>query len=407
MSAALFLAQRIRFLTDSGQKRVAPPAIRIAIAGIAIGVTVMILTVAIVLGFKDEIRTKISDFGGDMQVLALASNRTFEKQPICYNDSLLEVISQMENVRHVMPFITKPAVIKTPDDFLSVVIKSDNGLGDREICISESTAQKLRLKLGDKVQVYFVQSNNFNGSPDYGGTDASVKVRSLTVTGFYQTHFSQYDDQIILGNTEMLQQVGGWDEDMASGISVHIKDFDRLSDTYDALSEQVSLTQDRRGTQYAVQHIQEQNPQIFGWLELLDTNVWVILLLMVVVASFTMISGLLIIILEKRQMIGLLKALGADNSLLRRTFLLVAGWLILQGLLWGDIIGVGLCAIQYYWHPLTLDPANYYLEWVPISISVWHVVALNAGALVVTMLMLLVPSSLVSRIAPGRILSND
>ena len=306
-----------------------------------------------------------------------------------------------------MPFITKPAVIKTPDDFLSVVIKSDNGLGDREICISESTAQKLRLKLGDKVQVYFVQSNSFNGSPDYGGTDASVKVRSLTVTGFYQTHFSQYDDQIILGNTEMLQQIGGWDKDMASGISVHIRDFDRLTDTYDALSEQVSLTQDRRGTQYAVQHIQEQNPQIFGWLELLDTNVWVILLLMVVVASFTMISGLLIIILEKRQMIGLLKALGADNSLLRRTFLLVAGWLILQGLLWGDIIGVGLCAIQYYWHPLRLDPANYYLEWVPISISVWHVVALNAGALVVTMLMLLVPSSLVSRIAPGRILSND
>ena len=407
MSVAYFLAHRIRFRKSSDAQRVTPPAVRIAIAGIAVGLVVMILTVAIVVGFKQEIRDKIADFGGHLQIVALTSGKGFDKQPVCYDDSLLTSIRGMEYVASVEPFITKPSVIKTSDDFLSVVMKSQEGLDEREISISESIARKLHLKIGDKIQAFFVQNSAAEGALSYGNAEASVKARTLTVVSLYQTHFSQCDDQMVLANFGMLQQLGAWEEDMVSGLQIRVNDFDQLYEAYDALTDQVSWTQDRRGTQYCVQNIEQLNPQIFGWLELLDTNVWVILSLMVVVAAFTMISGLLIIILEKAQMIALLKALGCNNDQLQRTFLYVAMFLVLQGLFWGDIIGVGLCVVQSVWHPLSLNPENYYLEWVPISITGWQILALNVGALVITMLMLVVPSTLVSRISPGKMLAGE
>lgn len=405
MSVAYFLAKRVHFSKGDDTQRVSPPAIRIAIAGISIGLAVMILTVAIVVGFKQEIRKKISDFGGDLQVQALASNRTFEKQPICYNDSILSLLAELPDVAEVSPFITKPAVLKTEDDFLSAVIRSAD-VGEREVCISETIARKLKLKIGDKVQVFFVTNNSISGSLDYGSADASIKARTLTVTSLYQTHFNQYDNQIIYANHQLLQQVSGWDEDMASGIAIKLQDADAMADSYDRCTEIVSLTQDRRGTQLSVRSLEYLNPEIFGWLNLLDTNVWVILVLMIVVSTFTMISGLMIIILEKAQMIGLLKALGGDNRMLRRAFLYIALFLTGKGLLWGNLLGLGCCLVQSVWHPVALDPENYYLEWVPISITWWQVVALNLGALVITMLMLIAPSAMVAKMSPGRILST-
>lgn len=404
MSVAWFLAKRIHFSKGDDTQRVSPPAIRIAIAGISIGLAVMILTVAIVVGFKQEIRHKISDFGGDLQVLALASNRSFEKQPICYSDSILSCLSARANVADVKPFITKPAVLKTADDFLSVVIRSAE-VEEREICLSETIARKLNLQVGDKVQIYFVQNRQVEGSLNYGSADVSVKARTLTVARLFQTHFNQYDEQVVLASFQLLQQVSGWDEDMASGLMIHLQNPDEIDACYEDFTSLVSQTQDRRGTQLVVQTLQQQNPEIFGWLDLLDTNVWVILGLMIVVSSFTMISGLMIIILEKAQLIGLLKALGCSDWTLRKMFLNIAILLTLQGLVWGNIVGLGCCAIQSYWHPVCLDPENYYLEWVPISITWWQVLALNIGTLCITMLMLLVPSALVAKASPGKILS--
>lgn len=406
MSVAYFLAKRIHFSSNNDTQRVSPPAIRIAIAGIAIGIAVILLTVAIVIGFKQEIRSKVSDFGGHLQVLALASNRSFEKQPICLSDSLLSKINQCSEVEEVKPLITKPAVIKTPTDFLSVVISSTE-IGEREICVSETIARKLKLKVGDKVQIFFVQNTSTDGIPKYGSNDTSIKARSLTVASLYQTHFNQYDDQVIFGNIDLLRQVSGWDGDMVSGLKIRLKDFELLDDAFESISEKVSQTQDRRGTQLVVQTLQQQNPQLFSWLDLLDTNVWIILVLMIVVSTFTMISGLLIIILERAQMIGLLKALGYDNKRLRVTFIYIGLFLSIKGLTWGNLFGLGLCIIQAVWHPIALDPDNYYLEWVPIAISWWQVLILNLGALLITILMLIVPSALVTRISPSRILAND
>lgn len=406
MSVAYFLAKRIHFSKGDEQQKVSPPAIRIATAGIAIGLAVMLLSVAIVVGFKEEIRDKVSAFGGHLQVLAATSNKTFEKYPICISDSLVKSVTEVPYVAKAKTFITKPAVIKTNDDFLSVVMKSED-LGERELSVSETIARKLNLQIGDKVQVFFVANNQIENNLNYGGTDASVKARTLTIVSLYQTHFNQYDDQIILGSHELLRQVSGWDEDMASGLEIQLKDISQMEDVYAELCERICLTQDRRGTQLAIQTLRQQDPQLFGWLDLLDTNVWVILILMVIVSTFSMISGLMIIILEKAQMIGLLKALGCNNRQLRHTFLYIALFLTLKGLLWGNIVGLGICAVQSLWHPIALDPENYYLEWVPIAIRWWQIVLLNAGALCITMLMLIIPSTLVSKVSPGSILAND
>jgi len=405
LSLAFYLAKRIYFSKGDDTQRVSPPAIRIAIAGIAIGLAVMLLTVAIVVGFKDEIRNKIAGFGGHLEVLALASNRTFEKQPICYSDSLLLQLQSLPNVASAQPFITKPAIVKTDNDFLSVIIKSAD-VQEREIIVSETIARKLRLKKGDAVTLYFIQNQSENFL-EYGEANASIKSARLTIADTYQTHFNEYDSQVIWGNIDLLRNKSGWDADMASGIAIRLNNFDQLDDGFYEASMACSQATDRRGTRYMVQTLKQQNPQIFGWLELLDTNVWVILALMLVVSAFTMISGLLIIILERTHMIAILKALGCSNPQLRHTFIYMAMFLTLRGLFWGNLIGLGLCAIQYYWHCLPLDAENYYLEYVPISLNWWHVVVLNAGTLFFTLLMLLAPSALVAHISPSKVLTSD
>lgn len=406
MSFAYFLAKRIDLSKGDDTKRVSPPAIRIAIAGIAIGLAVMLLTVAIVIGFKQEIRNKIADFGGHLQVLAIANNRTYEKQPICCNDSLLNAIKQLEGVKKALPFITKPAVLKSDSDFLSIVVKGQDLCLDNEngIAISETIARKMKLKLGDRVRLYFVQSGD---AFTFGSETSAIKSRTVVVDSLYQTHFNEYDSQIVLAPSALLQTVSEWDEDMASGIEVTLQNLDLLENAYLDLSETVSQTQDRKGTQLYVQTIRQLNPQIFAWLDLLDTNVWVIITLMLVVATFTMISGLLIIILERTPMIGILKAMGCNNKQLQTAFLFVAMRLTARGLFWGNLIGLGLCWIQATWHIIPLDPENYYLEWVPVSIDCWHILVLNIATLFITLLILIVPSAFVAHIAPSKAIQTE
>lgn len=408
MSFSRFIANRISPLPTRegmGGSAGSSGSIHIAIAGIAIGLAVMLLTVAIVVGFKEQIQDKMAGFGGHMQILAIASNRTYEKQPICCSDSILSSLCELPCVDTAQPFITKPAVLKTDNDFLSIVVRSgSDSLEGNEILISQTIANKLRLDVGDKVKLFFVKgSSGF----EFGNETASVKSRNVIVKGLYQSHFNEYDSQMIQASFQFLQSVSEWKDDMASGIEIRLHSFDELEEGYLQVLEQVGQTTDRRGTALYVRSIDQLNPQIFAWLDLLDTNVWVILVLMLAVASFTMINGVLIIILERTAMIGLLKALGATNWQLQKVFLYVACHLTLKGLFWGNLLGLGLCSIQYFWHPIALDAENYYLDWVPISINIWHVVALNIMTLVLTMIVLLVPSSIVAHISPTRAIQSE
>ena len=424
MSLAFDIAKRIHFdqgvPTEGGSAyRVSRPAVKIAIAGIAIGVAVMLLTVGIVVGFKQEIRQKVIGFGGHLQVQALVNNQTYELPPICVSDSLLDVITHIEGVTSVEPFITKPSVIKSETDFLSVVVKGvervrsgelgvrSDLLEEREVLLSRYIADKLQLGVGDEVPFYFVQTDRDADVFALGAENTKVKVRKLTVRDIYETHFSEIDQQMVIAHKSLLQQVSGWDEDMVSGLSLDIDDFDRLEDRHFDVIDHLAGTIDREGTPFYVQTVEQLNPAIFSWLALLDTNVWVILILIAVVAAFTMISGLLIIILERTQMIGILKAQGLDNRRLRHVFLWVALFLTGQGMLWGNVIGLALCFAQNKWHFVALDPTNYYLEWVPIHLTLPMILLINLGTILVTLLVLLGPSSLVARISPAKAITSE
>lgn len=408
MSFAYFIAKRIHFSKGDDSQRVSPPAIRIAVAGIAIGVIVMIISVAIVVGFKQEIRQKVIDFGGHLQILAMSDNKTYENPPICINDSLITAINTVDGIAEIEPFITKPAVLKTDDDFLSVVIKGgDSLLGERDVIISRSIADKMKLKVDDTIRIYFIKSDQNANQFELGPENTSVKVRQLRVDSIYETHFEEYDKQMVFANLDMLQNVNGWDEDMVGGLEINIKDFSKLDDKYYDLIMAVKDLHDRRGTPFYVQTIEQLNPQIFSWLDLLDTNVWVILILMAVVASFTMISGLLIIILERTRMIGIFKAMGCSNYTLRKVFIYIAFFLVGKGLVIGNIIGIALCLLQNYLHIIALDPTNYYLEYVPISINVWHIIAINIGTIIISLFVLIAPSSLVAHIEPTKAIQTE
>lgn len=408
MSLPFFLARRIHFAKSSDNtQRVSPPAIRIAIAGIAIGVAVMLVSVAIVVGFKQEVRQKVVDFSGHMQLQAMVANNTYELPPITVNDSLTELLGQYEYVKGMEPFITKPAVLKTDSDFMSVVLKGivSDDIDSRGVVLSRTIADKLKLKVGDAVQAFFVQTDREADVFALGAENTKVMVRRLTVDSLYESHFSEIDQQMVLGNAELLQGVCGWDEDMYSAVTIDLKDFDQMEDAYYDLNS-IGLT-DSNGTPLYALTIEQLNPMVFSWLELLDTNVWVILILIAAVAAFTMISGLLIIILERTQMIAILKAQGLDNARLRRMFLWVALFLTGKGMLWGNLIGIGLCMAQHYWHLFKLDPATYYLEWVPIHLTWPMVLLVNIGTVVITLLVLLAPSALVAKISPSRVLSAE
>ena len=448
MSIAYFLAKRIHFSKGDDSQRVSPPAIRIAISGVAIGVAVMLITVAIVVGFKEEVRQKVIDFSGHLQMQAFVSNSTYELPPVCVSDTMLSFVKRVAEVEHVERFVTKPAVIKTDDDFLSVVVKgtdqeglrevlkgskgskgsrglrgseysenseyseeseisddSEEEWSEREVALSKSIADKLKLKVGDQATFYFVQADKDADPFALGAENTKVKVRKLTVRDIFETHFSEIDQQMVLGSMALLQQVSGWDDDMYSAVSLTLKDFDQMDDAA-WLINQLNLV-DRQGVQVYVQTIEELNPTVFAWLALLDTNVWVILILIAVVAAFTMISGLLIIILERTQMIGILKAQGMDNRTLRKVFLWVALFLTGKGILWGNLIGLAFCLVQWKWHIISLDPANYYLEWVPIHLTLPMFILINVGTIIITLLVLIGPSALVARIAPTKAIQSE
>jgi lipoprotein-releasing system permease protein len=265
-------------------------------------------------------------------------------------------------------------------------VRSDSTLPD--VIISQSIADKLNLKLGDSFITYFVQE--------------PLRARKFHITGIYQTYFSDYDKLFALLDIKQIQKLNQWDDDMVSGLEIYVKDYNRLDATADSLYFDLQLRKDRLNNTYLTRSVKQMKPEIFDWLSVLDLNVIVILALMLVVAGFSMISGLLIIILEKASMIGTLKALGQDNTSIRKVFLYLSAFLIGKGLLWGNLLAISLCLIQHYFGILKLNPEIYYLTKVPIDISVLSIVLINAGTFLITLIMLIVPSYLIANISPAK-----
>jgi len=402
----LFIAKRI--FSDKGDRRkVSRPAIRIATVGVAIGLAVMIITVSVVLGFKHTVRDKVVGFGSHIQVYNLQGNI----MPISINDSTLTAYETVDGVEHAERFALTQGILKTDNDFLGVMFK---GIGPEydthflEDCliegelpdfsdtktkyplvVSKTMADKLRIHAGDRLFAYFIG-------------DDDVRTRRFTVSAIYQTNMKRFDDMVCLTDLCVTQRLNGWDSLQCTGAEVLVNDFDRLRETNRNLLD-ILRDNDKRDDEAAVSYtITDIYPQVFSWLELLDINVWIILGLMIAVAGFTMISGLLIIILERTQMIGILKALGARNSTIRHTFLWFAAFIIGRGLLWGNIMGLGIVLIQKYTGVVKLDAQTYYVNEAPMELNLLLIALLNVVTLLVSVFVLVAPSYLVSHIHPAR-----
>lgn len=258
-----------------------------------------------------------------------------------------------------------------------------------KILVSKTIADKLHLKTGDRLFAYFVCTDD-------------VRVRRFTVSGIYETNMSHFDQVICIADLYTTNKLNGWEPNQCSGAEIEVSDFTRLEQVAQEMVEKVNRTTDHNGETISTQTIFEAYPQIFTWLDLLDINVWIILALMTCVAGFTMISGLLIIILERTQMIGILKALGARNSTVRHTFLWFATFIITRGLLLGNIIGIGLLLLQKYTGVVTLDPKTYYVSEVPVEINIPIFLAINAATLAISVMVLVAPSYLVAHIQPSK-----
>ncbi len=410
MNFPLFIAKRIYSKNDDS-KRVSRPAIRIATAGVAIGLAVMIISICIVFGFKHSIRDKVVGFGGDINVANFMSQHAYSQAPICIEDSMLEILKNIDGVKHVQRYALKQGILKTDEDFLGVMFKGlspeydttfihknlisgsipsfSDSISQNKILISKIMADLLKLNTGDRVFAYFIDSED-------------VRTRRFTISGVYQTNLTQFDKIFCFTDLYSAVHLNNWQQGQVTGAEISVKDFDNLDVVEDSLVEKVNRTQDKYGEFYSSETIEQANPQIFAWLDLLDLNVWIILILMIAVASITMISGLLIIILERTNMIGLLKALGAKNKTVRRTFLWFAIFIIGRGMLLGDLIGLGLVILQSLTGIVTLDPTTYYVKTVPVEINIPLIILLNLGTFLVSIFVLIAPSFLISHIHPAK-----
>jgi len=383
---------------------------RIAIIGIALGLAVMILSEAIASGFKTEISNKIIGFGSHIQILNYDTNLSFETNPINKKQAFYGDIKDLMGIKNIQEFAIKGGLIKTKDDFQGVVLKGigsdfdwsffDNNIVEgksfrvsdsvrtNDILISKYIADLLKLKLGDKVISYFIQE--------------PMRMRSFSISGIYETSLAEFDERFALVDIKHIQKLNNWNKNQISGFEILLSDFSKLDKMTDDVRDIIGFRFNPDGSKLKVVSIKEKYYQMFDWLELTDTNVWIILILMVAVAGFNMISGLLILILERTNMIGILKALGTKNWSIRKIFLYQSGFIISKGLLWGNIMGLTLCFLQAQFQIIKLDAASYYLTAVPINLKLWFVLALNAGTLIITVLMLLVPSYIISRLSPEK-----
>ena len=409
MNTERFIAKRIIF-GSGNSNQLSRPIVRISVLGIALGLAVMILAISIVTGFQNEIKNKLIGFGSHIIITNYDDNASDEPQPISKNQPFLNELKKNKEIDHVQSYATKSGIAKTKTVNEGVLLKgvsndynwkfinenlksgkvitlSDTGLS-RDIVISQYLADKLELKLKDKLVVYFLTKKEDSLSTQY-----EQRVKTFYVSGIYETGYEDIDKKLVLVDIRQIQKINFWDDDLIGGFEIAIKDYKKI----DVVGEEVS---DIIGQGLSVQTVKDLNSSVFSWLDWMDVNVQIILILMVIVAGINMMSALLILILERTTMIGLLKALGARNGSIQKVFLYNSAFIIGKGLIWGNVIGLGIALFQQHSGFFKLDAKVYYLTQIPIDINLVSVLLLNIGTLLCCLLMLVIPSFFVSRITP-------
>jgi len=378
------------------------PIIRIAVISIVLSLTIMLLAVAIVKGFQNEIRSKVVGFGSHIQITGFQNSENFETAPISMDQEFYPSLDSVDGVRNIQIYATKSGIITTDEDIMGIMVKGIgpdfdwsffqknlvegvpfnvvDGKRSNEVVVSRYIANKLRLSIEDKITMVFIQNNQ-------------ERKRRFTIVGIYETGMEQFDKTVMLADIQHVQRLNGWDKQTISGFEVLLEEYDDLERMDEFIYEHINYDLN-------VVKITDQHGDIFGWLELQDLNVIVIIALMILVSSINMISALLILILERTNMIGLLKAMGATSWSVRKIFMINATYLIGLGLLGGNTLGISLCLLQKHYGIIKLSQESYYIDSVPISLEILPVVALNAGTLILCIVMLLIPSYVVTKISP-------
>lgn len=404
MNFEFFIARRIIASKDH-KSSISAPIIKIAITAIALGIIMMLISIATGIGLQKKIREKVSAFNGDIIITNFDTNFSNDSQiPISRDQEFYPSFSNVEGIKHVQIIATKAGVIRTETDFEGVVVK---GVGDdynweyfedfllegkipdfsgelgTDILISSYLTNRLGLKMGDKIVIFFMN-------------DDSAKVprsRAFTIVGIYSSGFQQFDEQFIISDIRHIQMLNKWKEDQIGGFEVFVDDFDEIVPIGNAVYNETSSTLDTLT-------IRDKYSSIFEWLDLFDFNIILIIGIMILVAGINMITALLVLILERTQMIGILKALGSGDWSVRKIFIYNAMYLIAVGLFWGNLIGLGLLVIQQQFKLFPLNPDTYYVTEAPVYLDIGYIVALNAGTFILCLLMLLVPSYIIAKISP-------
>ncbi len=409
MKFELFIAQKLYSDDTEGGKKYSRPAVRIALAGIAIGIAVMIISLSVVLGFKGEVSNKVTGFGSHIQLLSLTYDHNRQMLPVQTGDSLLRIVRSFPEVGHVQRFAVKMGLLKTNSAFCGITFKGLSSEYDttflasslvegampkpdsiaNQLLISRRLANQLQLKVGDRVFAYFLSSQ-------------SMRARRFRICGIFQTNMSEYDSSYAITDMHTVQRLNGWEPGESSGYEITIRDFDQLSDVTLRMAQKINNHPDSRGVIYGVYSIVELAPHTFSWLSVLDMNVVMIIILMICVSVFTVVSGLLIIMLDKINMIGIFKALGATNFSIRRVFANFSILLVGKGLLIGNIVGFLLCYLQQIFHVVRLDASVYYISYVPIQINYLYILLINIITIIITSVVIFGSSHLISISDPSK-----
>ena len=408
----LFIANRFN-REERDNKSMSRPAVRIAIIGITLGLAIMLISIAVIVGFKREVRSQIIGFGSHIQVMSYNNYNSIQSEPITLTPQLDSLLKTTPNVRDIQHIATQPGIIHTEEAFQGILLKGVDStynwdffsqnliegttLGDsikNGTIISSAIAHTMNLKIGDSYTVYFASNNG-------------LRARKFTVVGIYQTTFADYDKLYILTDISHIQRLNQWADNQFSTLEILVNDYSRLNQTSADLFNKIIIYSHNTDILYRVETIESLTPQIFDWLDMLDMNAIVIIILMLAVSGFCVISGLLILILERSATIGLLKSLGANNWTIRKIFLIQSAYLISRGMLWGNIIGLAIIAIQHFTHAIPLDPTSYYVDHVPVQLSLFAWLLINIGLAVASILMLVGPSYFVTRISPAEAMRKE
>lgn len=408
MNVAYFIA---RHIAPGRSEAYARPVVRIAVISIALGLALMMISVTIVVGFKQSISQKVVGFSAPLQIVAFTRNESLEQSPVMPDKKFLEKLQNNPEITHIQFTAKKGGVLKTRHQIQGVVLKGvgknydwrffrknlvvgkipdvNTARPSKEVLISQILARKLKLKPGNAVRIWFIGKNA-----------AEALGRKLVISGIYNTGIEEFDNRFLIGDLRQIQHLNGWKSGQVGSIELEVKDFKNLQSVarkiYDSIPYNLNINT-----------IYDYYPEIFNWLDLLNTNVAVILILMVLVASVTMISTLFILIIERTGMVGLLKTLGADNRTIQKIFLYKAAYIIGRGMLWGNLLGLAFYFVQLHFRLFKLNPVNYYVSYVPVELSLSHFLFLNAGTFLLCLLILFIPSFYIMRIQPSKALRYE